>query len=180
MKNHKNTKIQKTLTGKETPEGEPIVPSHVIFEWNAPEYIQHNKSKNWYFVAGAIVIALVLVSIFTGNWTMALAIVTLAGVYIYLQTHHPPKNIKIQITEMGIYVGHMFFSYSNIEAFWIIVQDGLRTLNLRIAKRRHTDIIIQLNSQDPVPLRQYLVGQIPEWEGKHESFTDTILRLLKL
>lgn len=152
----------------------------VIISWTAPEYIQHKKSRKWYAVAGIISLIGVIVSIFTDNITLALAIIVLAGVYYYIQTHHPPKMITIKITEMGIYVGDMFFPYSHIRAFWIIYGNGARTLNLSVAKRYHSDVVIQFDGQDPVQVRNYLVGQIPEWEGKEESFTDILFRKLKI
>jgi hypothetical protein len=57
---------------------------------------------------------------------------------------------------------------------------GLKTLNLRVHRQFYSDTIIQLMDEDPAQIRNYLVGQIPEWEGKEERLQDLILRLLKL
>lgn len=152
----------------------------VVFSWTAPEYIEHHRGERWYLVAGTITAFAVIVCFFSGNWSFALAIATFAAVYYYIRRHHPAKEIPIVISEMGIRAGIMFFPYSHIQKFWIIYENGLQTLNLRISGRVHSDVIIQLNHEDPVPLRQYLVGQIAEWEGKHERPSDAIMRLLKL
>jgi len=170
------TKTKKTKKQKKTLNRH----DRVVIAWQAPEYIQHHRGKRWYIAALIIVILIAAVSIITDNLTLALAILAFAGVYYYLQTHHPPKNIEIRLTEMGIYVGDRFFPYSNIKSFWIIYHDGVKTLNLRITRHYHSDIIIQFDGQDPVAVRQYLVGQIPEWEGKEESLSDIFIRLLKL
>ena len=111
---------------------------------------------------------------------MALAALVFAAVYLFTHEYHPPKNIPVEISDMGIRIGHMFFPYSHIKAFWIIYKHDWKTLNLRVAKGWFSDFAIHLNGVDPVEIRNYLVGQVPEWEGKEEQLGDIILRLLKL
>ena len=150
------------------------------FHWTADEYIQQRKGPKWYLIAGIVVILTIIYSIITYNWTLVIAVVVFAGVYEYMQRHHPPKKVEIRITAFGIHVGQMFFPYSSIKAFWILYGNGVQTLNLRVHRRVHSDVVIQLDSQDPASIREYLVGQIPEWEGKQERLGDVITRLLKL
>lgn len=152
----------------------------VVIEWSAPEYIKHERGKKWYMVAGIIAIFAAIWAMISENYTMALAIVVFAVVYEYIQLYHPPKEIKIKIKEMGIKVGDTFYPYSDIVAFWIFYNHGLKTLNLRIANNMIPNVVIQLQEQDPVELRHYLVGQIREWEGKEERLGDILVRLLKL
>jgi len=162
-------------------EEEQIEPQNAktIFTWSATEYVQHERSKKWYtFAAVALAISIIL-TLLVGNWSMAIAIIVFAGVYEYLQRHHPPEIVKITITDFGIHLGNIFIPYANIQAFWILYGNGIKTLNLRVHKRLHGDLIIQMDNQSPGAIREYLVGQIPEWEGKHEQLTDVILRLLK-
>lgn len=164
-----------------TLESEMKLYDEAIFEWVAPEYIQHPKGRNWYIAEAVIVALFLLGTVLTANYTMALAIVTFVAVYHYLHEKHPPKEIKITISRQGIKVGDMIFPYTHIQAFWIMYHPPhVKTLNLRVSKRFYSDVVIQLNDEDPAEIRQFLCGQIPEWEGKTERFTDTVLRLLKL
>ena len=80
---------------------------------------------------------------------------------------------------MGVRIGNLFFPYSQIKAFWIIYDHGIRTLNLRALNHWFGDVVIQLDEIDPVEIRNFLVGQIPEWEGKREPVSETLLRILK-
>ena len=165
-------KNKKTKTAQ--PEGTAVI------SWTAPEYFQHPKSKRWYIIAGIVVVLAVAYAAYTGNWSMAAAMVVFAGVYQYLHKYQPPRDIQIAITDLGMKVGHMFFPYSHIQAFWLIYKHDLKTLNLRVAGNYWADIVIYLNDQDPVEIRSFLVGQIPEWEGKDERLGDLLLRKLKL
>ena len=180
MKNQKNKNNNPEQKSQKSTSKKPVSKGKVVLSWITPEYIVHDKSKRWYLIAGLIILLTVIISLLTENWSLALVTIILSSVYYVTHRYSPPKDIEIKLTEMGIQVGHMFFPYSHIQAFWIIDKHGLKTLNLRVSKRYHSDVIIQLNDQDPVPVREYLVGQIPEWEGKEESPSDTILRLLKL
>lgn len=168
MKKTKKSSIQK-----------PAAHDRVVLTWTAPEYIHQHKSTFWYVGATLFMLALVVWAYFTDSWTMLAALVVFAGVYIYLHHFHPPKNIQIEITEMGIRVGEIFYPYSHVQAFWIHYQYGLKTLNLRVHKQFFHDVVIQLGDQNPVEVRHYLTNQIPEWEGKSERVGEMILRLLK-
>jgi len=183
---------QKTAKGSKkplnfTPKDGPETPAHAalydkaVFTWMAPEYIQHPKSKMWYLAASIAAGIVIVLDILTGNYTMAIAVIVLAAVYYYIHVQHPPKNIKITISRMGVKVGNMIFPYSSIQAFWIIYSPPhITTLNLRAKDHFFSDVIIQLHHEDPVPIREFLCGQVPEWEGKTERLGDIILRLLKL
>ena len=151
----------------------------LIFAWTAPEYVRHDKSNRWYLIAGLIAVTSALVALFFGNWSMALAILVFTTVYWYIDTYHPPKMTSIEISEMGVRIGNLFFPYSQIKAFWIIYDHGIRTLNLRALNHWFGDVVIQLDEIDPVEIRNFLVGQIPEWEGKREPVSETLLRILK-
>lgn len=162
------------------PTEKQIEQAEVIFSWAAPEYIQHQKTARWYVIATAIALAFTAGAVITANWTMAIAILVFAGVYEFTQRFHPPKTVDIHISELGIHVGHMFYPFSSMQAFWIMLKPGLKTLNIRVHRQFYSDVIIQLMDQDAAKIRSYLVGQIPEWEGKDERLQDLILRLLKL
>ncbi len=151
-----------------------------IISWIAPEYIKHEKTKMWYIIALIIAILSVIYSFFTGNWSMGLVIITFAIIYIYIQEYHPPKNIEIKITDLGIHIGSMFIQYQQIKAFWIIYKEHHKSLNLLVTGKTYPEIKIQLNQQSPVEVRNYLLTQIPEIEGKDETFSDVLVRLLKL
>jgi len=132
-------------------------------------------------IAGAVTLLTAIGSALMGNWSFTLAILAFGGVYYYLQEHHPPQNIQITISKMGIKVGSEIYPFTHIQAFWIFYHPPfIKTLNLRVHKKFFSDVIIQLENEDPAEIRRFLSGEIPEWEGKSERFSEVIIRLLKL
>ena len=151
-----------------------------IVSWTAPEYIRHEKGEKWFLIAGVFMLAFVIYGLFTNAWTFSLALVVVSAVYYLLHFEHP-NNVEVIISDMGIKVGKRVYPYNKIQAFWIIYHPPhVETLNIRTGSKLLPDISIQLNGQDPAPIREYLAGQIPEWEGKEENFTDILVRLFKI
>jgi len=151
-----------------------------IFSWEAPEYIQHEKGWKWFVGAGIVVLLLCVYAILTGNWTLALALVVFSALY-YWQHFETPKHVKIIVSRVGIKVGNKEYTYQHIKSFWIIYRPpNVKTLNLKSNSRYLPDVAIQLGTQAPGELREYLCSQIIEKEGKEESFLDGLIRTFKL
>lgn len=176
----KNKDSLKQIPTEQAETHQPKGHDRLVLSWFTPEYIRHQKSAKWYLCAGLVTLAAIIWGLLSGNWSMVLAVIAFTLVYNYIDIKHPPKHIKIEISEFGIKVGHMFWDYAKIKAFWIIYEHGLSTLNLRVTNHFFSDIAIQLGEQDPVEVRHYLVTQVPEWEGKTERLGDMILRRFRL
>lgn len=151
-----------------------------VLSWEAPEYVQHEKSLLWFFVAAVFAVALIVYGAFIGNWTMIIAIIVVAAIYIWLHGQ-TPQHVKIKVSKTGIKFGEKEILYQNIANFWIIYHPGhLETLNIKSNSRIYPDLSIELGDQDPAELRTFLCAHVREHEGKVEHFSDTLIRLFKL
>lgn len=151
-----------------------------ILAWKAPEFGHHPKSKQWFLIAGVLMILLIAYAILTNSATMAIVFIVLGGVY-YLTHRQRPQIIDVQITELGIYAGRTFYPYNTINAFWIVYHPPfVSTLNLQLSSKTNQRVVIQLNQQNPIEVRKLLANEIPEIEGEQESLTDIATRLLRL
>lgn len=154
--------------------------NEVVLRWTAPDFIKHPKGPAWFMVAGILVLLLVLYAVMTHSWTMAVAFIVLAGVYA-ITHHHEPGNIEIKVTSLGIEAGKRKIPYNQIKAFWIVYDPpSIKILKLLTTDKFMSEVTIQLDGQFPGPLREYLLKQIPEYEGKSESLVDVIIRMAKL
>jgi hypothetical protein len=152
-----------------------------VFSWIAPEYLQHPKSLNWWILAGVVLVICLVLEAFSGNWSMLAATLTFGVVYWYLHEHHPPKHTKINISELGIKIGHRTIAYSQIEAFWIIFNPPLtKRLCFRLTDKILPDLVIELEHQDPQALKIFLEQHLTEITGVREHLSDLILKILKI
>ncbi len=151
-----------------------------IIGWTAPEYIQHEKGLKWFIAAGIIILILVVYGILADNWTLSIALVLAAAVYVMVHGQ-TPGDVKVVVSKTGIKVGEREYPYQNIKYFWIIYKPPkVKTLNLQTNSKFLPDITIQLGDQDPAELRTFLLMHIREREGKEETLVDSFLRILKL
>lgn len=164
--------------------GAPELPASAydrpVFKWIAPEYLQLQRGPLWYAFALVIVVGLLLFALIQQSLTMVMLIIAI--VIAYWVTHdHKPKVQDVIISTLGIKVAGKFHPYSNIRTFWIVYDPPyVRTLNFRTAEKIPRDVRIQLLDKDPAIIRNYLLTQIPEWEGKTESLSELWIRILKL
>lgn len=152
-----------------------------MFSWIAPEYLQHPKGITWWVGAGIIFILAIIAEALTGNWTMLLATVVFAIVYGYVHEIHPPKHTKINISELGVKIGHKAIPFEEIECFWIIYDPpAVKRLYVRVRDRLLSDLVIELENQDPNAIRDHLSVYVKEVPNVKETLTDILLRLFKL
>jgi membrane-bound ClpP family serine protease len=93
----------------------------VHHEWGVQEYEQHERSSWWYIAMITIGIILVVYAMLTLNFLFALSIVLIA-IILFLQSHDEAMVIPFAITELGIVVGTKFYSYKELNQFYIIYQ----------------------------------------------------------
>ena len=125
-------------------------------------------------------IAFVIYGVQTSGWTFSIAILVFAGVYLLFHSKDP-KRVPVKVSHVGIKVGNHFVPYSHMRTFWIVYRPPyISALNIRMSRKMMPDLMISLEEENPGPLREYIATQIPEWEGKEEAFTNTLVRLLRL
>lgn len=159
---------------------EPSAYDDAILSWVAPETIRHERGLAWKIIISLILAAAIAWGIVYNAWTFSLAVGVFAIVYYIIHLEHP-KDVEIVISEIGIKVGGRKYPYNRIRAFWVIYEPPfVKTLNLRISGGIGGDITIQLDGQHPAPVREILIGKIPEMEGQAEKVSDIFLRLFKI
>lgn len=166
--------------GRQKPHFEPSAFDHAVISWVTPEYIKHEKGFFWKVAAITFLAVLAAFGLMENAWTFSLAIVAF-GVTYFLINLEAPKNVEVKISETGIKFGNRKYSYGKIKAFWVIYQPPyVKTLNIRVHGEFLSDISIQLNGQNPAMVREFLLTKIPEMEGKAETLSDALFRLLKI
>lgn len=150
-----------------------------VISWEAPEYVQHEKGWKWFVFAGLAVLALIAYAVSTSNWTLVVALVVLAAVYVW-QHFYKPDHVKIIISEAGVKIGSREYPFHDIKSFWIYYNDQVKSLNLRSNSKFLPDVSIELGDQHPTELREFLCKHIREIEGKKETVSEALIRLLKL
>lgn len=152
-----------------------------LLSWEAPEFMPTPRGKLWYLTACLVFGLLIFYGFISGNITMALVFIMAAVAYAIIEKR-PPREVQINVTDLGVWINHRFFPYHHINAFWIIYHPPyVRSLYLRIKEgRRLHSIRIELFHEKPQEVRQALLREVPEIEGAQEPIIDVLNRILRL
>lgn len=152
----------------------------VLFGWYAPEFLRYPKGWKWVTLALLIDFGFLTWAYLVDSWAMMLVFVVLPVVY-YLEQRVQPKSTEVLVSQYGIKFGIHQIPYSDMKGFWIFHEPPyVDELHIKTNRRMHPEITIPLMGMDPTILRQYLVTQIPEFEGKKRSLLDILIHLLRL
>ncbi len=158
----------------------PSAYDDAIISWIAPETIRHQHGPIWKTVMSFLVAGAIILGIYYDAWTFSLVVAVFVITYYLVHLEHP-KSLEVKISDIGTKIGYRKYTYSQIKAFWIIYDPPyVQTLNIRVIGEYVSDITIQLNTQSPATVREFLMAKIPEMEGQSEKLSDIFLRLFKI
>lgn len=168
-------RVMPKIRTPETPTGA------ILHEWRVQEYERHSRGAAWHALMAALGAMFVLYGIFSNNFLFSL-IVILFAIIIFLQAHEDPLDVPFQIAELGIIVGSRFYSYTELENFYIIYRPPeVKTLYIRHKSALRPLLRIPLLDVNPVDVRRTLRASLDEdVEKEEEPISDLFARRWKI
>ncbi|MDP3993805.1 MAG: hypothetical protein U1C57_00770 [Candidatus Doudnabacteria bacterium] len=147
--------------------------------WSAPEYQHYPKSLGWFiflFLAGA---GLTLYFLLQKDFLTSI-LFALLFIIIYFFSKAKPRTLHITLDRQGIKINNNRLPYSQIKKFWIVYDPPeVKILNFETLAYLNRYLTLQLESQDPVNIRQFLLSYLPEDLDGGEQFSDKLSRKLR-
>ncbi len=145
----------------------------MIIEWETYEYEPKERSSNWYWLVGFISLALIVGSIISKNFLLAILII-LGAFTLMLYAARRPHVIKIAVSRRGIQIHQNLFPFHSLHSFWLHDDEFERKIILRSEKLLMPHIHIPLAEEvDHEALRVFLLDFLPE-----EPHRPTVIDLL--
>ncbi len=153
----------------------------IFAAWEIPEFIQPERSKQWYLYFAVIAIALLVYSYFSSNPLFAIIIIMFIIIYLVMEKRGP-NNLNFLITEDGIVIGQKLIEYKDLENFYIIYYPPkIKNLYLQPKNALRNRLTIPLLDQNPVVIRKALLQYLSEDISKEEiPASESISEILKL
>jgi len=142
-------------------------------QWSALEYEERERSQDWFWALGVIIVAGALTSIIYGNYFFA-ALLVIGGVLLGTFAIKKPAVILYELNTQGLKMGTRLFPYDRIEAFFI--QTEIKPLLFIKSQRFFLPIISMPIDVDLAPHVREILGakEIPE-EIMQEHISDKIM-----
>jgi len=86
--------------------------------WSALEYEEKERSRDWFWALGIIVVTSSLASIIFENYFFA-ALLVLSGTLLGFFAIKKPDLITYELNNKGLIIRHRLYPYENIKSFWI-------------------------------------------------------------
>ena len=153
-----------------------------LYRWTIKEYEPYERNRAWYVFMVLVGLGLVFYGILSNNFLFSLIII-LAGIILFLHEHQEPLLVNFEIAELGIVVGNRFYSYDELDAFFIIYQPPeVKTLFFETKDILRPRLRIPLeNDTNPLEVRHTLQTFLPEdVDRTEEPMSDMIARRWRL
>lgn len=151
----------------------------VVDQWTGTRELNHERSKQWYVIAGSVVLIGAAYGIAFQSLLFSVVCVLMAGVY-FLTRRTPPTMHTCTVMREGLLYDKQFLRWDDVEGFW-----GVRTLtsfDLHIPTKNGglRELRIQLPTDQSEHVRFVLAQFTTELHDQREHLLDTIIRICKL
>ncbi len=135
-------------------------------KWSFPEFEYKEKSNTW-FLSVIIVAAVVgLLALWQTNF-LFLVFTAVAVLMIIIWSQKKPKMINFELSEDGLWIEKVFYSYNKFSAF--AIKPGSMLFEQKERFRPH--LTVSFDRKDMDSIRKHLLDFLPEMEY-HESLID--------
>lgn len=87
-------------------------------EWSALEYEERDRSPDWFWALGIIVVTSSIAAIIFGNYFFA-ALLILSGVLLGFLATKKPETVSYELNNKGMKIKSHLYLYENIKSFWV-------------------------------------------------------------
>lgn len=87
-------------------------------EWSALEYEEKERSKDWFWALGVIVITSSIAAIIYSNYFFA-ALLLISGILLGYFAIKKPDLISYELNEKGLKIRTGLYPFENIKSFWV-------------------------------------------------------------
>lgn len=93
-------------------------------QWSALEYEEKDRTNDWFWALGVIVVTSSVAAIIYENYFFA-ALLFLSGMLLWFFAIKKPEMVSYELNDRGLKIRTQLYPYENIKSFWVQVdRDG--------------------------------------------------------
>ena len=150
-----------------------------LFNWQASEYIQHQKPAMWY-VAFVSVAALVTLGVYLilDQDIFAAIVVALMFIALFVYAVRKPETLAYEINDDGITIGPKHFPYDRFRAFAVMQTTGIPNITFEPLQRFSVPVSMYCAPEDVSKITELLTRFLPRSE-RQPDFIDKLTHYLR-
>lgn len=155
-----------------TPEQSPLI------QWNASEFIDHQKNAGWFVPLTFGIIVLAIGVYFITRDILSTVVIVLAGITFGVFARQKPRTLTYTLLPTTIKIGPKTYSYDDFKTFSIIQDGALFSVLLEPIKRFMPPLSIYFAPEDGERIFDTLAGHIPHQERQPDP-VDRLMRRIR-
>jgi hypothetical protein len=150
----------------------------IIYSWSFSN--EKNRWSLWYIIALSVVIWLVVWWFLTRQYVMSFLIILITWVTFFVE-NNSEEVTQVFITNLWIKVNSTFYDFSKIASYSFIYDwENAIFLRLSLLKKWIKFLDLDIDNNIALDLKSILPNFLKEDRNSELTFTDKIIRMLKL
>lgn len=146
--------------------------------WSAFEYEEKERTTDWFWALGIIVVAGSIASILFGDYFFAILLI-LGGISLGFFAVRKPELIHYELGERGLTIKNQLYPYKKIKSFFVRTETA-PALFIKTSRLFMPIIVIYLDEVYPERVKAVFISkEVPEEEMK-EHISEKIIERLDL
>ena len=147
--------------------------------WQAHEFKHYPKNLGWYVTLVCVFVLMAAFFVIVEKDIFAAVCLVLICFFIIIFSRKLPELVEIELNEHGIRFGNLTYPYKQLKYFWVVNNDRHKTINFHTSALINNVVILELEEQNPVEVRNYLLKFLPEHDQIHETAAQSIMHRFK-
>ena len=145
-------------------------------QWSVVEYEEKERSADWFWALGIIIVAGSIAAIIFGDFFFAILLVV-GGACLAMFAVRKPETITYELDREGLKIKGQLYPYKNIKSFFVRVDEN-PALFIRTRRIFMPIISTVIHTVSPVQIREtMLANDVPEEEMKEHASEKIMERL---
>jgi hypothetical protein len=150
--------------------------------WSALEYEEKERSVDWFWALGIIIVTSSVAAIIFNDYFFA-ALLIIAGLLLGFFAIKKPDMIYYELNDKGLKVGNRIYPYENIKSFWVQTsqpeQANIKTLLFIKSERIFMPIItIPIEDQLAEDIHSVMISKNVVEEEMREHPSEKVMEML--
>lgn len=155
-----------------------LMASNNIVNWEAREYIAHDKNAGWYIGLTIVSVGLCVLAIWLKLWTfLALVIVATAALLVYVLRQ--PRLLHYSLTNKGLSEGNNLLTFDQFKSFGVLNEDNHYSIVLIPKKRFSARVTVFFPETEGEQIVDMFGARLP-MEPVKLDLLDKLVRFLRI
>lgn len=166
------------LQPQSAPQPQASKPSASTVQWEASEFVDHEKNNNWFVLLGVATVAACGVIYLLSGSIFSVVVIIFAAAAFGVTANQKPRTMQYALLPAELKIGERRYKYDDFRSFSLMREGALWSVVLQPTKRFMPLITIYFDPNDGEKIFDILASQMPHEERKLDA-VDQLMRRIR-